>query len=70
MFDWSWFDAMPQSISTYGGQLDDLLRLICWIVGPWFLLAEGLLLYCLFRYRKRDGVRAAWLPADTLKINA
>ena len=68
MFDW--FDAMPQSISTYGGQLDDLLRLIVWIVGPWFVLAEVLLIYFLFRFRKRDGVRAIWLPADTLKVNA
>jgi len=68
MFEW--FEAMPQSISTYGGQLDDLLRLIVWIVGPWFLLAEGVLFYCLFRFRERDGVRAAWLPADTLKVNA
>ncbi len=45
MFDW--FDAMPQSISTYGGQLDDLLRLIVWIVGPWFVLVWPLL-YVLF----------------------
>ena len=61
---------LPVNISTYGGDIDALMRFIYWTVGVWFVVAEGLLVYLLVRYRQRPGVRARWLPADTLKASA
>jgi cytochrome c oxidase subunit 2 len=46
---------LPENVSTYGGQIDDLFRLILWITGTIFVLVEGLLLFFLFRYRHREG---------------
>lgn len=58
-------DFLPLSASSYGGDIDHVIRLIYWIVGFWFVAAELVLLYFLLHYRKREGVRAAWLPGDT-----
>lgn len=49
---------LPENVSTYGGQIDDLFYLILWITGVIFVLVEVLLLFFLFRYRRREG-RAA-----------
>jgi cytochrome c oxidase subunit 2 len=46
---------LPENVSTYGGQIDDLFRLILWITGTIFVLVEALLLFFLFRYRHREG---------------
>jgi cytochrome c oxidase subunit 2 len=57
-------------ISTYGGEIDSIISFIGWIVFGWFVLAEGLLLYFLFRYRRRQGKRASWLPGNGLRASA
>lgn len=46
---------LPENVSTYGGQIDDLFYLILWITGVIFVLVEILLLFFLFRYRHREG---------------
>lgn len=46
---------LPENVSTYGGQIDGLFRLILWITGVIFVVVEALLLFFLFRYRHRDG---------------
>jgi cytochrome c oxidase subunit 2 len=46
---------LPENVSTYGGQIDDLFYLILWITGVIFILVELLLLFFLFRYRHREG---------------
>ncbi|HMA17339.1 MAG TPA: cytochrome c oxidase subunit II [Thermoanaerobaculia bacterium] len=46
---------LPESVSTYGGQIDGLFRLILWITGVIFVVVEALLLFFLFRYRHREG---------------
>src|SRR4051794_35066320 len=58
-----WF---PRSISTYGGDIDGLFWLIFSIVGFWFLLVQATLLFFIIRYRRRDGVRAAYVTGDRL----
>ncbi len=60
----SWF---PENISTFGGEIDSLFYLILYITGAWFVLTEGLIVYFLIRYRRREGVKAAYLPGETLK---
>ena len=46
---------LPENVSTYGGQIDGLFRLILWITGVIFVAVEALLLFFLFRYRHREG---------------
>ena len=60
---------LPLNISTYGSDIDGLIRFIYWTVGAWFVVAEALLLWFIVHHRRRDGQRAKWLPADTLKAN-
>lgn len=56
---------LPIDVSTYGGDIDHLFWLIFWIVGIWFVAAEGILLYSIIRHRKRNGARAMYLRGDT-----
>lgn len=57
---------LPQSISTFGPKIDHVIYTIYVIVGVWFLLVEGILFYFLFRYRKKAGVKAGFVPGNTL----
>ena len=56
---------MPQNVATFGGQVDGVILLIFRIVGVWFLLAMGTLLYFAIRYRHREGRRAMYVPGRT-----
>jgi hypothetical protein len=44
MLDW-----FPEVVSTYGGDIDFVFFLIFWIGLFWFVLAEGLIFYFIFR---------------------
>lgn len=61
---------LPENISSFGQQIDDVMYLIYYVVGVWFLVAEGVLLYFIFRYRRQAGVKAAFAPGRTLKTLA
>jgi len=56
-----WF---PESISTYGADVDGIFHLIYWIVGFWFVLTLGVLLYCVVRFRRRAGVPASHIRGE------
>ncbi len=60
----NWF---PENVSTYGADVDAMFYLIYYITAVWFVLTEGLILYFLFRYRRRPGQRAAYVQGDNLK---
>ena len=53
---WTFADAhnhgwwLPPNISSYGGDIDRLFYLILWMVGFFFVLTEGILVWCVFRY--------------------
>ena len=66
LFD-KWF---PDNISTFGGEIDSTFYLIFYIVGFWFLLTEGAIIYFAFRYRRRKGYQASHLRGETLKQTA
>ena len=52
---------LPPNISTYyGPKIDQLFYLILWITSVIFIGVQGTLLYFLFRYRARDGVKATY----------
>jgi cytochrome c oxidase subunit 2 len=61
------FDYFPENISTYGAGLDSVYWLIFYIVGFWFLLAEGVLLYFVVRYRRKANRRASYVSGETLR---
>jgi cytochrome c oxidase subunit 2 len=44
---------MPETVSTYGPDIDYLFYLILWMVTFFFLLTEGLLVYAVFVYSKK-----------------
>ncbi|MFQ5668264.1 MAG: cytochrome c oxidase subunit II [Candidatus Binatia bacterium] len=58
-----WF---PENISTYGGDIDSVFFLIYCVVGFWFLLTEGALLFFIIRYRRRPGRGATYRRGERL----
>jgi cytochrome c oxidase subunit 2 len=60
-------DWFPEVISTYGDDIDSVFYLIFWIGLFGFILAEGLIFYFIFRYRRKDGRRAAFVPGEKWK---
>jgi len=46
---YGWF---PQNIATYGADVDRLFYLIYYVVGAWFVVLQGALLWCVIRYRR------------------
>lgn len=61
---------LPENISSFGGDMDAVMRGIWNIVFAWFILAELVLFYFLVRYRKRAGQKAAYERGHTLKAMA
>ncbi|MEO6165109.1 MAG: cytochrome c oxidase subunit II [Candidatus Binatia bacterium] len=58
----SWF---PENVSTYGGDVDGIFWFIFYIVTVWFFITEGLILYFIFRYRRKPGRSAVYATGDT-----
>ncbi|GIX47203.1 MAG: cytochrome-c oxidase [Candidatus Tectimicrobiota bacterium] len=61
---------LPESVSTFSGDIDALIRLIYYTVGAWFVLTFAVILIFLVRYRYRPGRRAVYLPGNTLAQSA
>jgi len=49
------------SASSYSGDMDRLAWLITWLVGFWFIAAEAMFFWLMFRYRKRTGVPSQYV---------
>ncbi|HTY17232.1 MAG TPA: cytochrome C oxidase subunit II [Myxococcota bacterium] len=54
---------LPQA-SSYAHRIDNLFSLIFWVVGFWFVLSEAVFFWLIFRFRKRDGVRAQYITGE------
>ncbi len=64
-------ESLPaDNIATFGAEIDGVISYIWYIVLGWLVLAEVLVVAFLVLYRKKEGVRAAWLPGGSLKANA
>ncbi len=50
--------------SSFAGDVDGLIILIGWIVGVWFLIAEAVFFYLIFRYRHRDGHKGEYVTGE------
>jgi cytochrome c oxidase subunit II len=58
---------LPEDVSTFGPDIDSMIRLIFYVVGFFFILAEGALLAFVILYRRREGGRAAFVRGDSLR---
>ena len=56
---------LPENISTYGKEIDDLFYLIYYITGAAFLLVTVLLVAFLWLYRSRPGHKAVYSHGNT-----
>jgi len=50
--------------SSYATSIDGLILLIAWIVGVWFVIAEGVFFYLIFRYRHREGHQGEYITGE------
>jgi cytochrome c oxidase subunit 2 len=50
--------------STYAGDIDNLIMLIFWLVGFWFILCEVAFFYLCIKFRKKDGVKAEYVTGE------
>jgi cytochrome c oxidase subunit 2 len=50
--------------STYASQIDYLINLVAWIVGFWFVLAQGLFFYLIIRHRAKPGVSSEYVTGE------
>lgn len=53
-------DLFMEQASSYAGRIDKLVWLITFLVGFWFILAEGTFFWLIWRYRKQPGVKAEY----------
>ena len=53
---------LPYQLSSFAGDIDQVIWIIYSIVGVWFLAAEAVLFWFILGSRARPGVRAAWIP--------
>ena len=53
-----------ESVSTYAGEIDGLILLITVLVGFWFIVSEVVFFWLILRYRRKDGVKAAYITGE------
>jgi len=52
------------ALSTYAGDIDFIIDLIFWLVGFWFILSEAVFFWLIFRFRKKEGVKAEYITGE------
>src|SRR5262247_1960618 len=57
-------ESLIPAASTYAADIDSVFTLIFILVGFWFVLTEGLFLWLIVRFRKRDGVAAEYITGE------
>ena len=50
--------------SSYAQDIDGLITLIAVLVGFWFILAEGVFFYFIFKFRAKPGQRAQYISGE------
>ena len=53
-----------EALSTYAADIDGLIMLIFVLVGPWFIVCEGIFFYFIIRFREKDGRRAEYITGE------
>jgi cytochrome c oxidase subunit 2 len=57
-------ERLVPAASTYAADIDAVFTLIFVLVGFWFALTQGIFLWLVVRFRKRDGVRAQYVTGE------
>ena len=57
-------ESLVPAASTYAADIDDVFTLVFVLVGFWFVLTEGVFLWLIVRFRKRDGVKAEYITGE------
>ena len=52
------------ALSTYAGEIDNLILLIAVLAGFWFVLCEVIFFYFIIYFREKDGRRAQYISGD------
>jgi cytochrome c oxidase subunit 2 len=52
---------MIEQLSTYAGDIDNLILLMTVLVGFWFFAAEGMFFWLIWRFRAKPGVKSQYL---------
>ncbi|MBV6493659.1 MAG: hypothetical protein LDLANPLL_01682 [Turneriella sp.] len=52
---------MPESISTYGADIDYIWRLVTWFALIWFVVALGAIIFFAIYFRRRNGQKAQYI---------
>jgi cytochrome c oxidase subunit II len=52
------------SASTFAGDIDRVFTIIFVAVGFWFLLAEGVFFWLLYKFKKRPGVKGQYITGE------
>ena len=47
--------------SSFAGDIDQLVWIVTWIVGVWFVVVEAMFFWLMFRFRKKPGVPAQYI---------
>ena len=54
---------VPQA-SSYAASIDGLITLITVLVGFWFLIAEGVFFYFIFKFKAKEGQKAQYITGE------
>lgn len=57
-------ESLVERASSYAGYIDNLILLIGVLVGFWFLVAEGVLIGLVLKYRHKEGKRAQYITGE------
>lgn len=57
-------ESMLLQASSFADDIDNLINLIAIIVGFWFVIAEGVFFWFLFRYRKARSPKAQYITGE------
>ena len=57
----------PDSVSTFGGEIDSVFRLILYVVGFFFIVSEVLLVYFAVHYRRGRAPHAIYNRGDSMR---
>ena len=63
----NWMRWLPENVSTYGGDIDSIIRTIWYLTVAWFFITIGTLAVFLVLYRRRDGRRASYVKGERLR---
>ena len=62
-----YFDPLIEVASSYAADIDGLIWLVLVVVGFWFLVAEGVFLWFIMKFRAEPGRRADYIDGKNKK---